>query len=153
MDLIKGLNSKTVLEHLIFLSNKNIVGTCKELQITPQQFTDWIKHRRPVPAERLEQLAKYFLVTEEILVDEKKFAKKLSTLNGIELEIMVLSRKQKYCASKADKEELEYRLSELEREKEKQIRIIRLAAILENSDENKLKEIDALLEKLENPNE
>ena len=75
MDITANLNTKTVLEHLVFLSNKNTVAVCKELLITPQQFTDWAKLRRPIPAERLEHLSKYFLIPENMIADEKNMQK------------------------------------------------------------------------------
>lgn len=148
MDFTKGLNTKTALEHLIFLYNKNVVEVCRELQITPQQFTDWIKKRRPVPEERLQQLAKYFNVTTDLLVDEKRFVRCLSALSRIELEIVVVSKLKTQNSS--EQEELDDRLDKLKQDKQKQIRIARLSAILEKNDLKTIKRIDAMLDELEN---
>jgi len=147
MDITKGLHTKTTLEHLIFLSNKNIVSVCKELQITPQQFSDWIKNRRPIPTDRLEQLVEYFQVPEEMLVD-RKFARRLSALTAVELEMVVAANRLQCCANE-EKEELNYRLDCLKAEREKQIRIARLTAILEENEPVKMDKIDAFLNKLE----
>lgn len=149
MDIAKGLNTKTALEHLIFLSNTNIVGVCRELQITPQQFADWIKKRRPVPADRLLQLVGFFEVPANSLVDEKQFARSLSTLTGIELEMLVVSNQIKQTCSKENHDELSYRLDRLEEEKQRQIRIARLSAILENNDSTIMGKIDNMLDEIE----
>lgn len=148
MDITKGLHAKTTLEHLIFLSNKNIVGVCKELQITPQQFSDWIKNRRPIPTDRLEQLVEYFQVPKEMLVDERRFAHRLSALTAVELEMLVAANRLQCCANE-EKEELNYRLDCLKAEREKHIRIARLTAILEENDTSKMAKIDVFLNELE----
>lgn len=147
MDIQSRLNTKTALEHLIFLSNKNVVAVCRDLEITPQQFTDWIKYRRPIPAERLLQLEQYFSVPADILTDDKRFAKRLSALGGVELEIMVVKAQMNACGS--DKGELAYRMERLKAEKEKQIRIARLSAVLERNDPKTMERIDAFLDELE----
>jgi hypothetical protein len=152
MDFTKCLNSKTALEHLIFLNNKNVVGVCRELQITPQQFTDWIKKRRPVPEERLQQLAKYFNISADMLADKKRFALSLSALSRIQLEIVAVSNQKTQSSSEQETEELNCRLDKLEQEKQKQIRISRLSAILEKNDTKTMARIDAMLDELENIN-
>jgi hypothetical protein len=149
MDLIKGLNTKTVLEHLIFLSNKNVVTVSRELQITPQQFTDWIKNRRPIPADRLLQLERYFDIPSALLVDEKRFARHLSVLNGIELEIMVAANRVKSSRTPEEKEEVEARITQLKEEKQKQIRVARLSALLEKDDPKIMRRIDNFLSEME----
>ncbi len=139
------LRSKTALEHLIFHSRKNAVGICRELSVTPQQFTDWIKKRRPIPAERLKQLATYFHVSPDTLADGKRFARDLSPLSGIELE-MAAVRNIRAQSGGQERIILDCRLSALSEERQKQKRIDRFAAILENSDANALMQIDAMLD-------
>lgn len=149
MSIAEGLNTKTVLEHLIFLSEKNIITVCRELGITPQQFTDWIKLRRPIPEERLRHLESYFSVPSGIIADEKKFAKRLSKLDGISLEMLVVTNKLKFCASREYKQELEHKLNGLKVEHDMQLRIVRLSAILEKGDAAAMQKIDAFLDEME----
>lgn len=148
MNVIKGLNTKTTLEHIIVLSNKNIVTVSKELQITPQQFSDWIKNRRPIPAERLLQLEKYFDIPANLLVDDRRFAKHLSILDSIELETLVVTNQIKFCNTD-EKDELEYRINQLKEERQKQLRITRLSALLEKNDAQIMEKIDQFLTELE----
>jgi transposase-like protein len=149
MSISEGLNTKTALEHLIFLSEKNTITVCRELGVTPQQFTDWIKLRRPIPEERLRQLESYFSVPTGLIADDKRFAKRLSRLDGISLEMLIVSNKMKLCASWEFKKELEYRLATLKSEQDMQLRIARLSALLERGDAGLLKKIDAFLDELE----
>lgn len=142
------LRSKTALEHLIFHSRKNVVSICRELSITPQQFTDWIKKRRPIPAERLKQLASYFQVSQDTLADGRRFARDLSPLSGIELE-MVAVQNLRAQSSGRERTILDCRLSALLAERQKQIRLARLAAILEYCDADALVQIDTILDSLE----
>lgn len=146
MHILHGLNTKTALEHLVFLSNKNIVTVSRELKITPQQFTDWIKHRRPIPAERLVQLSRYFNIPTNIIVDSKRYTKRLSVLDSIELEILVLTNQSK--GSTADSK-LEYSINVLKKERQNQIRITRLSALLEKNDMGIMNKIDQFLDKME----
>lgn len=148
MNTIYGLNTKTALQHLIYLSKKSVVTVCKDLKITPQQFTDWIKHRRPIPAERLIQLEKYFDIPANILVDDKRYAKRLSVLASIELEILVAMNQLKNCNVDRQKE-LEYWVEQLKQERQKQIRITRLAALLDINDAQIMSRIDEFLNDME----
>lgn len=149
MNISSGLNTKTALEHLIFLSGKNTVTVSKELEITPQQFTDWIKLRRPVPQERLTQIEEYFDIPARLLVDDKRYVRRLSTLDRVTLELLVVTNQAQSSLAADEKEELEYRISQLETEQKKQLRIARLSAILENGDEALMKKIDSFLDELE----
>lgn len=148
MNTIHGLNTKTALGHLIYLSNKSVVTVSKDLKITPQQFTDWIKDRRPIPAERLIQLEKYFDIPANILVDNKRYVKKLSVLDSIELEILVAMNQLKNCNVDRQKE-LEYWVEQLKQERQKQIRITRLAALLDKNDAQIMSRIDDFLNDME----
>lgn len=149
MPTIDRLNAKTALEHLIFLSGKNTVTVCRELGITPQQFTDWIKLRRPIPEERIKQIEKYFSVPACTIADGRRFAKRLSRLDGVGLELIVASKELKPGLPLEYKEELEYRISRLLSERDRQIRIARLSALLERGDDAVMKKIDAFLDAME----
>jgi transcriptional regulator with XRE-family HTH domain len=149
MNTANGLSAKTALEHLIFLSGKNIIEVCRALGITPQQFSDWIKKRRPVPAERLRQLAVYFGVSEELIADENRFARGLSALSAIELELIIVRKKAKLAASETEITEMAYHEKRLEDEYQKQLRIARLTALLDRDDPATMAKIDAFLAELE----
>ncbi len=149
MDIIQGFNTKTALEHLVFLSGQNIVEVCRTLSITPQQFSDWIKKRRPIPEERLKQLATYFGVPADMLADERRLAQGLSRLTAIDLEILVVSWEARMCTEPGAKAVLAHRSAQLEEERQKQLRITRLAALLERNDPALMARIDRFLNELE----
>lgn len=144
-----GLSAKTTLEHLIFLSGKNIIEVCREFSITPQQFSDWIKKRRPVPAQRLRQLAVYFGVPADLLADNNRFAKGLSALSAIELELIIVRNKAKLAASETEKSEMVYHEKRLKEAYNNQLRILRLTALLDRDDLATMAKIDAFLAELE----
>ena len=149
MNVIEGLSSKTTLQHLLFLEGSSIVQACKELKVTPQQFSDWIKKRRPIPLERLIVLKKYFEIDVSYIVDEKNYAKNMSSLGRVELELLVMSRRLEQSESKEDKEEYQYLIDKLKKEKANQIRIARLAALI-NADNGKINSIiDRVIDRLE----
>lgn len=149
MDIVQGFNTKTALEHLVFLSGQNIVEVCRTLVITPQQFSDWIKMRRPIPEERLNHLSTYFGVPAQMLADERRFARGLSRLTAIELEMLVVAWETKMCTLPDAKRELAHRRAQLETERQKQLRIVRLAALLERNNPALMARIDRFLNELE----
>lgn len=149
MDIVQGFNTKTALEHLVFLSGQNIVEVCRTLVITPQQFSDWIKKRRPIPEERLKQLATYFGVPADMLADERRLARGLSRLTAIELEMLVVAWETRICTEPDAKAVLAHRSAQLEEERQKQLRITRLAALLERNDPALMARIDRFLNELE----
>ncbi len=149
MNTIVALNTKTALEHLIFLSGQSITEVCRSLSLTPQQFCDWIKKRRPIPEERLNQLAAYFGVPVDTLAEENRFAKGLSALGAVELEMLVVSWEAKACTEPVERLELAYRAKVLKEERARQLRIARLSALLERNDTALMARIDSLLSELE----
>ncbi|MEA2021050.1 MAG: XRE family transcriptional regulator [Candidatus Caldatribacteriota bacterium] len=149
MNIIEGSKAKTTIQHLLFLNQKSIVQVCKELKITPQQFSDWIKKRRPIPVERLNTLKTYFNIDESYLVNEERYAKDMSALVRVELEMLVISRRLEQSESEEDKSGYRYMINKLEGEKERQIRIARIAALLQTENEKIKYIIDFILDKLE----
>lgn len=149
MKTVQGLNSKNALEYLIYLNDKNIVTISRELKITPQQFNDWLKHRRPIPSARLSELTAYFSVPETILVDEHRYVKRMSALDMIELEMLMVANYSRKPSSGENKSELKYRMKTLKVEREKQLRIARLSALLEKNDSKVITLIDNFLDELE----
>ena len=149
MNAANGLGAKTALEHLIFLSGRNIIEVCRTFGITPQQFSDWIKRRRPIPLERLAQLANYFGVSEAMFADSTRFAKGLSALTAVELELITVSNKAKLSASAEEQSELKYHEQRLKDKMQKQLRIARLSALLDGDDPSVMAKIDAFLDEME----
>lgn len=136
---MKNLITKTVLEYLVMVNEQSYSGIGRELNITPQQFSDWIKKRRPIPMERLRDLTKYFKVHEAVLVDGQQFAKPLTPIARIEIHMLLLDQKvAELKAEGMESEEIEPYLTkkkQLEQEKRNQIRVTRMITILEQDDE------------------
>jgi len=149
MEIMEKLSSKTALEYLISLNNKNIVTVCRDLSITPQQFSDWIKHRRPIPSGRIAELADYFSVPLNTLAGDDRFAKRLSALDRVELEILVASNLFRETSSTEKRGELKYNLEKLKTEREKQLRIARLSAMIEKDDPEIMRRVDSFMDELE----
>ena len=150
MNAVNGLGAKTALEHLIFLSGRNIIEICRTFTITPQQFSDWIKKRRPIPAERLTQLANYFGVGEAMLADEARFAKGLSALTAVELELITVKNRAKLSVSAEEQSELKYHEQRLLEQYQNQLRIARLSALLDGNNPAVMAKIDKFLNEMEN---
>ncbi|WP_019638877.1 helix-turn-helix domain-containing protein [Paenibacillus fonticola] len=146
-------HSRTVLEYLVMINELSYSGIGRELNITPQQFSDWIKKRRPIPQERLQALAQYFGVEETVLVDNHQYTKPLTTLAKIELHILLIEQKVAQLeAEGADEEDIEpYRQSKvkLQRERTDELRLARVAAVLQQGDERTDAIIDFVLNELE----
>lgn len=146
-----ALRHKTVLEHLVFHGKKNAIGICRELTISPQQFTDWIKGRRPVPADRLHVLAVYFSVPQEMIADEGRHARELTQMLQAQLEMRSLHALRERCAA-GERRAIDEKMLELERELALQERAVRFERILGRADQTLLAAIDGMLDKLENGN-
>lgn len=138
------LNSKTTLEYLVMINEQSYSGIGRELNITPQQFSDWIKKRRPIPQERLKTLCDYFGIDEYYLVDEKNFTKNLDSITKIDIQMLLIKKR-----INEGMEEEYFHLQELQKEKIKQIRIARLASILHHDNEEIDQRIDRFLEEME----
>ncbi|OMC72415.1 hypothetical protein BK126_00160 [Paenibacillus sp. FSL H7-0326] len=127
-------------------------GIGRELNITPQQFSDWIKKRRPIPKERLQVLAHYFSVDEEVLVDEQSYVKPLSSIAKVELHLLLLDQKvaelEEGGVSDEDIEPYLTKKKELEREKKNQMRLNKMIAILEQDNEQVGEIVDLFLNEI-----
>ncbi|WP_047154119.1 transcriptional regulator [Aneurinibacillus tyrosinisolvens] len=146
----EALHAKTTLEYLVLVNEQSYSQIGRELHITPQQFSDWIKKRRPIPKERLLALSEYFQVGERCLVDEKNFARNLTEVTKIDIQMLLVKK----IMEKGEEDISPYKekLEKLEKEKAKQIRIGRLAAILHQENEEIDTMIDAVLEQIESGN-
>jgi transcriptional regulator with XRE-family HTH domain len=144
------LNSKTTLEYLVLINEKSYSQIGRDLNITPQQFSDWIKKRRPIPQERLKALSQYFEVEEKYLVDEKNYAKNINPLTKIDIQMLLV--KKIIEKGEEDVRPYEEKLQKLQKERTKQIRIGRLAAILQQENDQLDKIIDTILDQIESGN-
>jgi transcriptional regulator with XRE-family HTH domain len=147
----EALNSKTILEYLVLINEKSYSQIGRELNITPQQFSDWIKKRRPIPQERLKALSDYFEVDEMYFVDEKKVARDINPITKIDIEMLLVKK----VIEKGEEDIEPYykeKMKKLQRERTKQIRIGRLASILNQEDEQIDRIIDAILDQIESGN-
>ncbi|MEF3353225.1 XRE family transcriptional regulator [Paenibacillus sp. GYB006] len=150
---MKNLITKTVLEYLVMINDQSYSGIGRELNITPQQFSDWIKKRRPIPQERVRLLSNYFGVEETILIDHQYFVKPLTPIARIELHKLLLGRKlTELKTEEVSKEDIRPYLEkkkQLEQEYRDQLRLTRMAAILEKGDERAGNIFDMVIEELE----
>ncbi|WP_342045416.1 XRE family transcriptional regulator [Bacillus sp. OTU530] len=146
----KALQAKTVLDFLVMIHEQSYSQIGRELHITPQQFSDWIKKRRPIPQERLKSLSAYFQVDETLLVDERNFTKDLTPVLKIDIQMLLLRKKVETGEEQADI--YEATVERLQKERLKQIRIGRLAAILNLDDETVNTLIDTVLDEIESGN-
>jgi hypothetical protein len=144
------LNSKTILEYLVLIHEKSYSQIGRELNITPQQFSDWIKKRRPIPRERLQSLCEYFELDKKYLVDDKQFARNINPITKIEIQIQLV---KKIIESGIENvETYTAKMKELQKERLKQIRIARLASILHQENQQINEMIDEFLDKIETGN-
>jgi transcriptional regulator with XRE-family HTH domain len=141
------LNSKTTLEYLVLVNEQSYSGIGRELNITPQQFSDWIKKRRPIPQERLKTLSDYFGIDESYLVDENNFTRNLDPINKIDIQMLLTKKKINEGVEEVESH-LEH-IQKLQKEKAKQIRIGRLASILHHDNEEIDRRIDLFLAEME----
>ncbi|HIW32223.1 MAG TPA: helix-turn-helix domain-containing protein [Candidatus Paenibacillus intestinavium] len=145
--------SKTILEYLVMINELSYSGIGRELNITPQQFSDWIKKRRPIPQERLQALANYFGVEEGVLIDSQQYAKPITSLAKIELHMLLVEQKvEQLEVEGADEEDIEpYRKKKfkLQQEREDELRLARIAIVLQQRDERIDSFIDIVLDELE----
>jgi adenine/guanine phosphoribosyltransferase-like PRPP-binding protein len=88
-------------------------------------------------------------VSEALIADKNRFAKGLSALNAIELELIIVRKKAKLAESETEISEMAYHEQRLEDEYKKQLRIARLTALLDRDDPATMAKIDAFLAELE----
>lgn len=139
----------TTLQYLALLHQVSYTNVCKEVKITPQQFSDWIKKRRPVPKERLHALGNYFNMDAAILVDDDFYLKDLTVDMKINIQILFLTRLLEHAEDGTDMEAYREKLKQLQIEKAHQMIISRFAAIVKGADASTLRLCHALLDHIE----
>ncbi|MFE3572983.1 XRE family transcriptional regulator [Lysinibacillus sp. NPDC059133] len=142
--------SITVLQYLALINQVSYVNVCRAAGITPQQFSDWVKKRRPVPKERLQFLAEYFKIEANLLIDEKNYLQELTQEKKIDIQILFLN--QKLDKGEHEVEEYREKLVLLETEKEKYILISRFDTIVSQNNEQTRRICETFLELMENGN-
>lgn len=149
----EALHTKTVLEYLVMINEQSFSGIGRVLNITPQQFSDWVKKRRPIPQERLRALVNYFGVHETILVDSKQFVKPLTPVAKSELHMLLLDLKVAELEMEGARDEdiIPYleKKKELQLERKDHLRLTRMAAVLGLRDERVGVLMDTILGELE----
>jgi len=149
----ESIPSKTVLEYMVMINKQSYSGIGRDLSITPQQFSDWIKKRRPIPQERLQALAAYFAVDETYLVDSNYYARSLTPMVKIELHMLLLdqevSKLEAEGADEADIAPYREKKIKLQYEQVDQHRLGRVIAIIEQRDQRMNAILDRVLDDLE----
>lgn len=144
---------QTVLEYLVMINEQSYSGIGRKLNITPQQFSDWIKKRRPIPKERLKELAAYFEVEPEALIDSDHYTKPLTLLGRIELHMRMVERKiADLEISGAGEENIKpyhEKYRRLKREMEDELRLARVAELLRQENSQIRSIFDEVLDGLE----
>ncbi|RKN71912.1 helix-turn-helix domain-containing protein [Paenibacillus ginsengarvi] len=144
---------KTVLEYLVMINEQSYSGIGRQLHITPQQFSDWIKKRRPIPQERLQALANYFGVDGTVFVDSNNFVEHLTPLKKADIHILLLEQKvARLEAERAEDEDIgPYRekKQKLLKERAEQYRLSKMAGILQLNDERINRIVDYVVHELE----
>ncbi|WP_336763089.1 helix-turn-helix domain-containing protein [Paenibacillus sp. USHLN196] len=144
-----SLPSMTVLQYLAHIHQLSYTQVCKEVGLTPQQFNDWVKKRRPIPKDRLQQLADYFHVEHEVLIDGQHYLRDLTPENTVDVQILFIQQKLEKEGEEEEQKAYEMKLLQLLREKHKQALIARFAAIIEQGGEKTLIHSEEWLSKAE----
>ncbi|GIP39019.1 hypothetical protein J31TS4_22990 [Paenibacillus sp. J31TS4] len=145
--------SKTVLEYLVMINEQSYSGIGRQLGITLQQFSDWIKKRRPIPQERLQALATYFRIDGAVFADPNHFAAPLTPLKKVELHLLLLDQKveqlEKEGAEEEDIEPYREKKRTLLIERAEQHRLAKHAALLQQNDARINRIVDTVIQELD----
>lgn len=141
----------TIIQYLALINEVSYVNVCKAVGITPQQFSDWTKKRRPVPKERLSSLAAYFEIDEKLLVDDKNYLKALTPEERVDIQILFLEKKLEVVDA-SEKEVYNEKLATLYNEKFYYSLIGRFENIIRQSNEDTHRICELFLEHLEQGN-
>jgi len=152
METTAGLQSMTILQYLALIHQVSYTNVCREVGLTPQQFNDWVKKRRPVPRERIEVLADYFKVDVNLLIDDNHYLHDLTAETKVDVQILFLNQLLEKEGENADTEAYREKLETLQLEKKKQDIITRFATIINQKDEQKDRICIAFLNHIEQGN-
>ena len=126
----------TILQYLALINEISYAKVCKDLGVTPQQFTDWVKKRRPVPKERLDVLAQYFGIESSELVEESFYLQDLTEERKIDIQIRFLRQKLNRSGQQGEQDAYQDKLEKLCRDKEQLHQIDRFAKAYEQGSDH-----------------
>ncbi|WP_159882030.1 helix-turn-helix domain-containing protein [Paenibacillus puerhi] len=142
----------TILQYLALIHQVSYTQVCKTIGLTPQQFSDWVKKRRPVPAERMQAIAEYFKVDAGLLVDDHHYLRDLTPEKKLDVQIIFLTHKLETEGERADTEGYREKLARLEQDKKNQALLTRWAALLPEEEGQIHRLCEAVLNELERGN-
>ncbi|MEK8129068.1 helix-turn-helix transcriptional regulator [Paenibacillus filicis] len=142
----------TILQYVALIHQVSYTNVCKAVGLTPQQFSDWVKKRRPVPRERLQLIADYFHIEADWLVDGNYYLRDLTPEAKADVQILFLQQQLDRDGQEADAEAYEEKLARLQQEKRNHALVARLTAIIQQEDERVYQVCDAFLSRLEQGN-
>ncbi|MGM1046798.1 hypothetical protein SAMN05661091_1438 [Paenibacillus uliginis N3/975] len=145
---IKSVPSMTTLQYLALIHQVSYTNVCKDAGITPQQFSDWVKKRRPVPKERLQALGVYFNVEPTLLVDDNLYLKDLSIDMKIKIQIHFINELLENAEEETDMEAYREKLIQLQKEQEQQMIIDKFTAMVKEADTQTLRLCNAFLDQV-----
>ncbi|UHA72503.1 helix-turn-helix domain-containing protein [Paenibacillus sp. 481] len=146
---MEQVHPMTILQYLALIHEVSYTHVCKEIGLTPQQFSDWVKKRRPVPKERLQAIADYFNMEPNLLIDENSYLQDLTVDKKIDIQIMFLKQLVQQAEAGADIEAYQDKLIRLEGEKEQQSLIQRFAAVVKQGNAQTIQLCETFVEQLE----
>ncbi|MCR8641727.1 helix-turn-helix transcriptional regulator [Paenibacillus sp. N1-5-1-14] len=135
------------------INEQSYSGIGRQLHITPQQFSDWIKKRRPIPQERLQSLANYFGVDGTVFVDSNNFAEPLTPVKKVDVHILLLELKvAQFEEDGVDDEDIKpfrEKKQNLLKERTRQHQLAKMNALLQLNDERINRLLDYVIFELE----
>lgn len=152
MESNTAVSALTILQYLALIHQVTYTNVCREVGLTPQQFSDWVKKRRPVPKERLQALAEFFKVDADLLIDENNYLLDLTPEAKIEVQILFLTRMLRNEEENPEKEGYLQKLQQLQWEKRKQTLITRFSTLLDQKNKQIEELCLAFLDHMENEN-
>ncbi|WP_145044888.1 helix-turn-helix transcriptional regulator [Paenibacillus xylanexedens] len=143
-----NMASMTVLQYLALVHQLSYTELCKTIGMTPQQFNDWVKKRRPVPQDRLQQVAQFFQIDSSVLVYETNYLRDLTPENKVQVQMIYIKQQLEQEGDVTEQEALRQKLIQLQEEKRKQTLITQFAAAVNQADEQLLQEYEQLVNRL-----
>lgn len=145
-----NMASMTVLQYLALVHQLSYTELCKTIGMTPQQFNDWVKKRRPVPQDRLQQVAQFFQIDSSVLVYETNYLRDLTPENKVQVQMIYIKQQLEQEGDETEQEALKQKLIQLQEEERKQALITQFAAAVNQADEQLLQEYEQLVNRLSN---
>ncbi|TVX92436.1 helix-turn-helix domain-containing protein [Paenibacillus agilis] len=145
-------HSITALQYVALIHEISYTKVCKEIGLTPQQFSDWVKKRRPIPRERLHSIARYFDIEPALLIDEQHYLQDLTADLKIDLQILFLNKLVQQAEEGSDIEAFEEKLIRLQHKKAQQGLINRFTAVIQQNDVQTTQLCEAFLDQIQSGN-